>query len=64
MSLRTTMKSVLGNINRSDFYYFISSNFPEKRIREREIGLDLLGEIMVISLLAGLVSLMRFMLAK
>jgi hypothetical protein len=64
MFLRKTMKTVFGKINRSEFYYFIISNLPVKRVTEMETGFDFLGEMMVISLLAGVVFFMRFLLGS
>lgn len=64
MFLRNTMKTVFGKTNRSEFYYFITSNLPVKRVTAMETGFDILGGMMVISLLAGLVLFMRFLLGS
>lgn len=61
---RKSTKAVFGKANRSDFYYFLISKLPVKCGSRRETGFDFLGAIIVVSLLAGLVILMRCMLAN
>jgi hypothetical protein len=56
------MKAVLGKANRSGFYYFVTPVCP--RNRTPEAGFDVLGTIMVVSLSAGVVLLMRLILTN
>jgi hypothetical protein len=61
---RNMVKTVFGSVNRSDFYYLITSirsllhtnHGPDTRF-------DAVGGVMVISLSAGIVVLMRLMVA-
>jgi hypothetical protein len=56
------MKAIFGKANRSSFYYFVTPVFP--RSRTSEAGFDVLGTMMVISLSAGVVLLMRLILTN
>ncbi len=64
MISRKPTKIAFGKANRSDFYYFLISKLPVKCGSRKETGFDFLGAIIVVSLLAGLLVLMRCMLAK
>jgi hypothetical protein len=54
------MKAVFGKVNRSSFHYFLTSVLPVSRAPEA--GFDVLGVVMVVSLSAGVVLLMRLIL--
>ena len=56
------MKSVLSKARRSGFHYLVTSVF--RTSRTPEAGFDVLGGVMVISLSAGVVLLMRLILAN
>jgi len=60
MSAHKLMKAVFGNANRSGFHYFLTSALPVRRAPEA--GFDVLGVVMVVSLSAGVVLLMRLIL--
>lgn len=62
MFWQRTMKTVFGNVNRSGFYYFISSNLPVRRASETETGLDALGGVTVVGLSGLTIILMRLIL--
>jgi len=62
MSTREMTEAVFGKMNRSDFYHFVTPVLP--RNRTPEAGFDVLGGIMVVSLSAGVVLLMRLILAN
>jgi hypothetical protein len=57
MFMPKLMKAVFGNANRSGFYYFVTPVCPRNRIPEA--GFDVMGTIMVVSVSAGVVLLMR-----
>jgi hypothetical protein len=61
MSTREMTRAVFGKVNRSDFYHFVTPLLP--RNRASEAGFDFLGGVMVFSLSAGVVYLMRLILA-
>lgn len=63
MSPRKPAKIVFGQIPRSGFYYSAISNVPVRRASEVDTGFDLLGGMMVVSLSAGALVLVRFILA-
>jgi hypothetical protein len=56
------MKVVFDKANRSGFHYFLTSVLPVGRAPEA--GFDVLGVVMVVSLSAGVVLLMRLLLAN
>jgi len=56
------MKTVFGKADRSGFYHFVMPVCP--RNRTPEAGFDVLGTIMVVSLSAGVVFLMRLILTN
>jgi hypothetical protein len=56
------VKSVLGKANRSGFYYFVTPVRPMNRTSEA--GFDVLGGVLVVSLSAGVVLLMRLILTN
>jgi hypothetical protein len=58
------MKTALGRVNRSGFYYSALSNLPVRKVSESETGFDLLGGMTVISLSAGALILVRFILTN
>jgi hypothetical protein len=60
MSAHKLMKAVFGKANRSGFHYFLTSSLPVRRAPEA--GFDVLGVVMVVSLSAGVVLLMRLIL--
>jgi len=62
MSAHIVTKTVFGKAHRSGFHYFVTTVLPVNRTREA--GFDVLGGIMVISLSAGVVLLMRLILAN
>jgi hypothetical protein len=62
MFTRKLTKAVFGKANRSRYYYFVTPVCP--RNRTPEAGFDVLGTIMVVSLSAGVVLLMRLILAN
>ena len=55
-------KAVFGKADRSDFLYFVNPVLP--RNRTPEAGFDVLGAVMVVSLSAGIMLLMRLILAN
>lgn len=61
---RKPTKTAFGKANRSDFYYFLISNLPIRCGSHKETGFDFLGAIIVISISAALVVLMRLLLAN
>jgi hypothetical protein len=64
MIVRKTLKTVFGKVNRSGFQYFTTPALPRKRAPETETGYDMLGGLTVVILSAGMVALMRVMLAN
>jgi hypothetical protein len=64
MSPRKTTKVVFGQIPRSGFYYSALSNLPVRRASEMDTGFDLLGTMTVVSLSAGALVLVRFILTN
>jgi len=62
MSARKMTKSVFAKAKRSDFLCFVTPAIP--RDRALEAGFDVLGGVMVVSLSAGAVFLMRLLLAN
>lgn len=64
MSPRKPMKNVFGQIPRSGFYYSALSNLPVRRALEADTGFDLLGAMTVVSLSAGALVLVRFILTN
>lgn len=63
MFTANAIKTILSKANRSDFFYFIVSNLPVRHASDAENRFDLMGEMVVVGLLAGLVILMRSLLA-
>ena len=61
MSTHKLVEAVFGKSNRSGFYYFAIPVLPVNRIPEA--GVDFLGGVIVVSLSAGVVLLMRLLLA-
>lgn len=59
---RKTNKPAPGQVGRSRFYYSNLSNVPVRRPSKKETSFDVLGGLLVVSLLAGLMILMRFIL--
>jgi hypothetical protein len=62
MSARNMTKAVCGKISRSGFHQFTQPARPPRRVSET--GFDVLGGLMVVSLSAGIMALMRFVLAN
>ena len=62
MSTREMTKAMFGQVYRSDFYHFVTPVLP--RNRAPETGFDVLGGVMIVSLSAGVVFLMRLILAN
>ena len=62
MFLPRKMKTVFGKMGRSGFFYFIMTKLPVRRASETETALDVLGVVLVVSLSAATVFLMRFLL--
>jgi len=58
------MKMVFGRVPRSGYYYSALSNLPVRRASEMETGFDLLGGMMVVSLSAGALVLVRLILTN
>jgi hypothetical protein len=56
------MKTVFDRVNRSGVYYLISTLAPINL--KRKAKFDALGGVMVVALVAGLVAVMRLILAK
>lgn len=56
------MKTVFGKAKRNGFHYLLTSVLPVSRASEA--GFDVLGGIMVVSLSAGVVLLMRLILTN
>ena len=56
------MKAVFGKASRSGFHHFVISALPVSR--SPEAGFDLLGGVMVVSVSAGVMFLMRLLLAN
>jgi hypothetical protein len=62
MSTREMTQAVFGEASRSDFYHFVTPVLP--RNRAPEVGFDILGGVIVVSLSMGVVFLMRLILAN
>ena len=62
MLVHNVIKAVFRKVRRSDLYYLMIWNLRVRKASHRETGLDALGALMVIGLLAGLVVLMRHLL--
>lgn len=61
---RRTIKTVFGQASRSSLYYLLIWHLPIRQAAARETGLDALGGLAVVGLLAGLVGLMRLLLTS
>jgi hypothetical protein len=61
---RRIMKTLLSEANRSALFYLLVSNLPVKRASGFETGFDLLGVLILVSLSAGILILMRFILTN
>jgi hypothetical protein len=62
MITREVMKTVFEKANRTGFHHFTTPALPMKR--GSEAAFDGLGGLMVVSLSAGILVLMRFLLAN
>ena len=62
MSMHKLMKTVFGKANRNGFHCLLTSVLPVSRASEA--GFDVLGGVMVVSLSAGVVLLMRLILTN
>ena len=62
MSAHKMTKAVFGKANRSDFHYLLIPVLPKDRTPEA--GSDVLGVVMVVSLSAAVVLLMRLLLVS
>lgn len=62
MSTHRMTKAVFGKANRSGFHHFVTPVLAMNR--RSEAGFDVVGGVMVVSLSAGVVLLMRLILAN
>ena len=61
---RKNMKRICGSANRTGFHHFVSSILPVRQATKTEIGLDVLGGVVVVGLIAGMAVLMHLVLAN